>query len=218
VRLRGSFNCRNPHDIGRRILRRNQAQFIECLRCRNPHDIGRRILQYLHRQGCGLQESQSSWHWKANITHDQGDMYSEFKVAILMTLEGEYYRTLWWKNFTRAMSQSSWHWKANITRRVTERNDNNSSRNPHDIGRRILPKVYRDGRGFAIGRNPHDIGRRILHTQMNAEGVFNLLVAILMTLEGEYYWLPCLCVRKGRGVAILMTLEGEYYQMSFCLT
>jgi len=35
-------------------------------------------------------------------------------------------------------------------------------------------------------RNPHDIGRRILRGFISRY-FFNTLVAILMTLEGEYY-------------------------------
>jgi len=38
------FACRNPHDIGRRILRINSSPNSGSLKCRNPHDIGRRIL------------------------------------------------------------------------------------------------------------------------------------------------------------------------------
>ena len=60
-------------------------------------------------------------------------------VAILMTLEGEYYRY------------------------KCLRIDFNGSRNPHDIGRRILHR---------------GVGKCSL----------SFFVAILMTLEGEYYW------------------------------
>jgi len=38
------------------------------------------------------------------------------------------------------------------------------------------------------GRNPHDIGRRILLFKLNHDKI-SFKVAILMTLEGEYYWL-----------------------------
>jgi len=40
-------------------------------------------------------------------------------------------------------------------------------------------------------------------------------VAILMTLEGEYYRLLPLQSASCGGVAILMTLEGEYYLFCF---
>jgi len=62
-------------------------------------------------------------------------------VAILMTLEGEYYRDF-----------------------LTEIANSKMSRNPHDIGRRIL-------QGILIIWKP------------------KLSVAILMTLEGEYYFI-----------------------------
>ncbi len=60
------------------------------------------------------------------------------------------------------------------------------SRNPHDIGRRILPHyLFTQFRVFC-GRNPHDIGRRILRIYI-VKGAVSQTVAILMTLEGEYY-------------------------------
>jgi len=85
------------------------------------------------------------------------------------------------------------------------------SRNPHDIGRRILHEVksnstnvyavailmtlegeyYKDGCAAPLGtsscRNPHDIGRRILQVSLQLS-LSLLWVAILMTLEGEYYF------------------------------
>jgi len=39
------------------------------------------------------------------------------------------------------------------------------SRNPHDIGRRILPKLFNPIWIDEECRNPHDIGRRILRAQ-----------------------------------------------------
>jgi len=83
-------------------------------------------------------------------------------------------------------------------------------------------------------RNPHDIGRRILRKRKRTNCKPNF-VAILMTLEGEYYSEGFALYRQenvGRNphdigrrillatnnvssvgvcVAILMTLEGEYY-------
>ncbi len=38
-----------------------------------------------------------------------------------------------------------------------------------------------------------------------------IVVAILMTLEGEYYYIYVIGRRPTGTVAILMTLEGEYY-------
>jgi len=68
---KGGSGCsrRNPHDIGRRILRYLLNNAAALLLCRNPHDIGRRIL---HKLSCN-------------------DIDSLNVVAILMTLEGEYY-------------------------------------------------------------------------------------------------------------------------------
>jgi len=138
---------------------------------RNPHDIGRRILPY-HHKGDSFQpvSSQSSWHWKANITsRDYAPKYP-----------------------SPVRSQSSWHWKANITISSFVRFWKVSSRNPHDIGRRILQRFfYKESKesGVAIlmtlegeyyskasvvgefvgtSRNPHDIGRRILHARLAA--------------------------------------------------
>jgi len=85
-----------------------------------------------------IKGSQSSWHWKANITAIACAVDSHgFFVAILMTLEGEYY-------FPCLCSNLIW-----------------ISRNPHDIGRRILRKIWRTLL-VGLSRNPHDIGRRIL--------------------------------------------------------
>jgi len=85
-------------------------------------------------------------------------------VAILMTLEGEYYLAM------------AYHETAQ-----------GKSRNPHDIGRRILLQII--------------------------QNLDNLLgVAILMTLEGEYYWIFSSSRGLKKIVAILMTLEGEYYK------
>jgi len=80
-----------------------------------------------------------------------------------MTLEGEYYESafLMW-------SRSRY------------------SRNPHDIGRRILLNSLIILGLILRSRNPHDIGRRILLLFFNIESYINR-VAILMTLEGEYY-------------------------------
>ncbi len=58
-------------------------------------------------------------------------------------------------------------------------------RNPHDIGRRILLSSFCAPK-LKSGRNPHDIGRRILLTIYMAR-LASRIVAILMTLEGEYY-------------------------------
>jgi len=63
------------------------------------------------------------------------------------------------------------------------------------------------------GRNPHDIGRRILRIP-NSATEFGIIVAILMTLEGEYYMTYLLLSMIKARVAILMTLEGEYYRKS----
>jgi len=60
-------------------------------------------------------------------------------VAILMTLEGEYY--------------------GNITNKLIT---SGGCRNPHDIGRRILLSDRVLQTNGLWGRNPHDIGRRIL--------------------------------------------------------
>jgi len=63
-------------------------------------------------------------------------------VAILMTLEGEYYGM------------------CGATPYITP-----SSRNPHDIGRRILQKKIKMENFYDLRRNPHDIGRRILQEE-----------------------------------------------------
>jgi len=63
---------------------------------------------------------------------------SPYVVAILMTLEGEYYKELGIESTTPA------------------------GRNPHDIGRRILHTYKNSTLYMRRGRNPHDIGRRIL--------------------------------------------------------
>jgi len=62
-----------------------------------------------------MSKSQSSWHWKANITQQAHYVTFSHHVAILMTLEGEYYD-------------------------LSKRGDTCklARRNPHDIGRRIL--------------------------------------------------------------------------------
>ncbi len=134
------------------------------VKSRNPHDIGRRILPKSLILGSITRSSQSSWHWKANITrwdggwqlkcfcrrnpHDIGRRILRwekprtlqvFGVAILMTLEGEYYLHF---NPYKVM--------------VIE------GRNPHDIGRRILLAALNECGLFNFCRNPHDIGRRIL--------------------------------------------------------
>jgi len=82
-------------------------------------------------------------------------------------------------------------------------------RNPHDIGRRILLFALFGGT-FSSSRNPHDIGRRILldYYRFYAPRCY---VAILMTLEGEYYTVFNPSLAEKLRVAILMTLEGEYY-------
>jgi len=132
-------------------------------------------------------------------------------VAILMTLEGEYY-------------VKTCHAKALM-----------ASRNPHDIGRRILHDLLIMKGCNDKCRNPHDIGRRILQEKVIVSPLLLKKVAILMTLEGEYYRTTTRSTKKnatsrnphdiGRrilhcefartpemlGVAILMTLEGEYY-------
>jgi len=64
-----SWCCRNPHDIGRRILLFEKNDCPAYINGRNPHDIGRRILLTARMS-----------------------MLLTLLVAILMTLEGEYYR------------------------------------------------------------------------------------------------------------------------------
>jgi len=44
------------------------------------------------------------------------DAWAPYYVAILMTLEGEYYTIRASDSNISATSQSSWHWKANITK------------------------------------------------------------------------------------------------------
>ena len=61
------------------------------------------------------------------------------------------------------------------------------------------------------GRNPHDIGRRILLV-LKFLYKRQIKVAILMTLEGEYYMAEIITTPALLEVAILMTLEGEYYK------
>jgi len=104
-----------------------------------------------------------------------------------MTLEGEYY------DKSRAV----------ICRKK-------QGRNPHDIGRRILPIFLNWVHSAFLSRNPHDIGRRILLEKFYEKKKYSP-VAILMTLEGEYYWADLTHPTKLPKVAILMTLEGEYY-------
>jgi len=84
-------------------------------------------------------------------------------VAILMTLEGEYYA------FSSLLLVSSLKRRNphDIGRRILlwqrlTLMELRLSRNPHDIGRRILPKVWCAEPRTGISRNPHDIGRRIL--------------------------------------------------------
>jgi len=91
------------------------------------------------------------------------EQFGIFKVAILMTLEGEYYYF-----------------------ECRRRRADHACRNPHDIGRRILhdtfvthrpamqvailmtlegeyyPNMLRGWQHSYYSRNPHDIGRRIL--------------------------------------------------------
>jgi len=64
-------------------------------------------------------------------------------------------------------------------------------RNPHDIGRRILLAKASTAILSSLSRNPHDIGRRILPAANLQNDLSTQFVAILMTLEGEYYafWL-----------------------------
>ncbi len=134
---------------------------------------------------------------------------SEIFVAILMTLEGEYYAKCNFNGITLDESQSSWHWKANITLILTALRLTRSSRNPHDIGRRILRAAQLPC-----------VNDKIVAILMTLEGeyyikfcanCFNYRVAILMTLEGEYYYYTFLGHLLDFDVAILMTLEGEYY-------
>jgi len=156
--------CRNPHDIGRRILRASSLRRCFCRRVA--------ILMTLEGEYYYRVNSRPLWRYHVAILMTlEGEYYSSFcapklksiivailmtlegeyyqalrglgkndnSVAILMTLEGEYYSTSCAKHISRNKSQSSWHWKANITY------SNNSvgelfegCRNPHDIGRRIL--------------------------------------------------------------------------------
>ncbi len=132
---------------------------------RNPHDIGRRILQLL------------SFPFPIQF----------WTVAILMTLEGEYYVTAPLTIKIEASSQSSWHWKANITQNQSPAKKHRSCRNPHDIGRRIL--LYhletRDDKPKKSQSSWH-WKANITH-RFGYRGQSPLVVAILMTLEGEYY-------------------------------
>jgi len=50
---------------------------------------------------------------------------------------------------------------------------------------------------------------------MEPDEFVRFLVAILMTLEGEYYLFAIRTVDFAKAVAILMTLEGEYYSGIF---
>jgi len=63
-------------------------------------------------------------------------------VAILMTLEGEYYLLLskWYQKLQVAilMTLEGEYYRHGICPNFFERN----CRNPHDIGRRILPRQY----------------------------------------------------------------------------
>jgi len=111
-------------------------------------------------------------------------------VAILMTLEGEYYCNLYNPPLTRQIVailmtlEGEYYCPfSSVLKRFVE------CRNPHDIGRRILRRVW-------AGISPQS------------------QVAILMTLEGEYYEEAIFNPRHSRIVAILMTLEGEYYIIS----
>ncbi len=109
-----------------------------------------------------------------------------FAVAILMTLEGEYYSIH--AVFGTAAKR--------VAILMTLEGEYYSQR--------------RHKNAFLKGRNPHDIGRRILQktSKMTLPRSF---VAILMTLEGEYYNRTCADLQERKIVAILMTLEGEYY-------
>ncbi len=108
-------SCRNPHDIGRRILQKklfapcghNRVAILMTL----EGEYYQLVLLVLG-EGLG---SQSSWHWKANIT-----------------------QFIFYKSFPYFLSQSSWHWKANITQPQETSLMWWPCRNPHDIGRRIL--------------------------------------------------------------------------------
>ncbi len=178
--------------------------------------------------------SQSSWHWKANITKKGFQTLLKGNVAILMTLEGEYYLGLWGIDGRRVPSQSSWHWKANITFFFLWRNKGISlSQSSWHWKANITQKILNSGRlchvailmtlegeyylllNFSFNfskycRNPHDIGRRILLLNKCVH-IREQRVAILMTLEGEYYKQWGKELWQNPLVAILMTLEGEYY-------
>jgi len=103
-----------------------------------------------------------------------------------MTLEGEYYFIISLINTIFVLSQSSWHWKANIT-------------------------------NIQLAEDIKDMSQSSWHWKANiTETVQKLcdsfyLVAILMTLEGEYYEISFNASALLVTVAILMTLEGEYY-------
>jgi len=117
---RSGLWCRNPHDIGRRILHRTWKQCRVHANCRNPHDIGRRILPIFS---------------KKRYIHPQ--------VAILMTLEGEYYHHIRQSKDPKFKSRNP----HDIGRRILhimrlKDLKNLRSRNPHDIGRRILQEVH----------------------------------------------------------------------------
>jgi len=157
-------NCRNPHDIGRRILRKN-------LSCKGFNGESQsswhwkaNITRPPYHERLQRQMSQSSWHWKANITGEgdsvtapleEGRNPHDIGRRILPNYDPKYKEE-------RNESQSSWHWKANITLWVRPHARNARCRNPHDIGRRILPDYFNLKGAAKDSRNPHDIGRRIL--------------------------------------------------------
>ncbi len=90
--------------------------------------------------------------------------FNIFQVAILMTLEGEYYRKsveiLLCGEFVAILMTLEGEYY-------------------------LMPKTQLQF--GSDSRNPHDIGRRILRILNNFNGI-EYVVAILMTLEGEYYW------------------------------
>ncbi len=145
------------------------------------------ITRNLFLSGLHNYPSQSSWHWKANITLTSRTVtVRERVVAILMTLEGEYYDTAYCIEYAVSQSQSSWHWKANITCRscfflffssVSQSSWHWKANITHYSQHRLATfgmsqsswhwkANITQSKFFGLSkedrRNPHDIGRRIL--------------------------------------------------------
>ncbi len=176
--------------------------------------------------------SQSSWHWKANITARHSKNGNVVLVAILMTLEGEYYTFIfnpWWGGDKVAilMTLEGEYYRSLSVLVLTE-----NCRNPHDIGRRILLATTSFPIGSLTSQSSWHWKANITDRSSLKSEVFTQsqsswhwkanitlglvkpytesAVAILMTLEGEYYQF-LRHQQNWKRVAILMTLEGEYY-------